>query len=175
MSPDLPKRLQQGEMITLGQSRAVLVDLPFLIWPHFVDRTLFEVQTSGFQPVLAQPERYPHVQKEPRIGLRLAERGIVLQVTIGSFSGVFGKRPKRTAELLLRLGAVHLVATDAHSAGHRMAAVPAGLRRLEELVGRDRLDQLTRTAPLALMTDATRPEPVQIPKRWWQVRMAMRG
>lgn len=160
LSPDLPSRLAQGEPITLNGGKVVLVDLPPIDWPHHVDSTLFEIQTAGFLPILAHPERYTDIQKDPSMGLRLAERGIGLQVTIGSFSGIFGKRAKRAAEELVRLGAVHLAATDAHSAGHRMAAVPEGLRRLNKMVGEVNLQQLAVHTPNALLQDGVLPDPI---------------
>lgn len=165
LSPDLPSRLAQGEPITLNGGKVVLVDLPSIDWPHHVDSTLFEIQTAGFLPVLAHPERYTDIQKDPSMGLRLAERGIGLQVTIGSFSGIFGKRAKRAAEELVRLGAVHLVATDAHSAGHRLAAAPDGLRRLRTMVGPDNLHRLTEHAPHALLHDGVLPFPIVPPAK----------
>ncbi len=173
--PDLPKRLLCGEPIALGQSRAVLIDLPFIDWPYYVDNVLFEVQTAGFQPILAHPERYPKIQNDPSIGLKLAERGIALQVTIGSFSGIFGKRAKRTAEELIALGAVHLVAADAHSAGHRLAAVPQGLQRLAELVGDDAFQTLTGASPRALLAGGPFPIPVTGLNRSWPTRILNRA
>lgn len=160
LTPDLPLRLRQGEPVTLGQGRVVLVDLPFFDWPPNVETTLFEVQTAGFLPILAHPERYPTIQEDPALGARLAERGIALQVTIGSFSGVFGKQARRAAEELLALRAVHLVATDAHSAGHRMAAVPEGLRRLENLAGDHNVQHLTLHGPDALLRQGVLQEPI---------------
>jgi protein-tyrosine phosphatase len=159
LSPDTPARLRAGERSTLGGTTVALVDLPFTTWPLYADDTLFDVQTSGFLPVLAHPERYPDVQGDPEIALRLVERGIVLQVTLGSFAGAFGRRAKRTAEELLRLGAVHLLATDAHSAGHRLAAVPAGLRRVRDLVGAEELHRLTVEAPATLLNGDELPRP----------------
>jgi len=151
LSPDLPDRLERGEPSTLGGGSAVLVDLPFLGWPHHAEETLFALQVAGFQPILAHPERYAEVQRDPRRVAGLVERGVVLQVTISSLAGVFGKAAQRCAEQMLRQDMVHLVATDAHSAGHRFAAVPAGLQRLRELVGDERLAQLVETVPRALL------------------------
>jgi protein-tyrosine phosphatase len=154
LTPDLPRRLAEGEPITLGGSNAVLVDLPFGGWPHHVDQTLFAVQTAGFRPVLAHPERYAAVQDELARALRLAERGVLMQLNLGSLHGLFGKRAQRTAEALLRAGAVHAVATDAHSAGGRYAEVPKGLARLTELVGAAGRDRLLIETPAALLAGA---------------------
>jgi protein-tyrosine phosphatase len=160
LSPDLPRRLRAGEPSTLAGTRVALVDLPFTDWPYFADNILFDVQASGFLPVLAHPERYPGIQQRPALGREIAGRGIGLQVNIASLTGIFGKRARHAAEELLRLGVVHLVATDAHSAGHRMAAVPAGLTRLRELVGEAGLRQLSAVNPAILLNDEILPDPV---------------
>jgi len=168
LTPDLPRRLERGEESTLGGGTAVLVDLPFAGWPHHVEATLFGLQAAGFRPVLAHPERYDAVQRDPALAARLAQRGVALQVTIASTAGVFGKPAQRTAEALLRLGAVHLVATDAHSAGHRLAAVPAGLDRLQALLGERQLARLAVDAPRALLDGAPLPDPpVRPAPRLW--------
>ncbi len=157
LTPDLPARLEAGEPATLAGSRAVLVDLPVAGWPLHVDTTLFALQVAGFRPVLAHPERYASVQQNPGRGRELADRGILLQATISSFVGLFGVPAQRTAEFLLRQGAIHLVATDAHSVGHRFADVERGLARIRTLVGGARMEQLVSAVPHALLVDANLP------------------
>jgi protein-tyrosine phosphatase len=160
LTADLPARLRAGEPITLGDSQAVLVDLPFNEWRHDLDEALFNIQVSGFLPILAHPERYPVFQRRPERARELAARGIALQVTTGSFAGAFGHRARSAAEALLRAGAVHLIASDAHSADDRMAAVPAGLERLGALVGEAGVRQLTADAPRHVLATGTAPAPV---------------
>lgn len=163
LSPDLPRRLRAGEPVTLAGSRAVLVDLPFVDdWPLYADDTLFAIQSSGYQPVLAHPERYPRIQQRPQLAREIAARGVPLQVNIASLTGIFGRRAKRAAEVLLKSGAVHLVGTDAHSAGHRMAATPGGLERLRELVGEGGVRRLTTEHPAALLNGDPLPATVTL-------------
>lgn len=159
LTPDLPRRLERGEPVTLDGSKAILVDLPFSGWPHHADDTFFALQTAGYRPVLAHPERYAEIQRDPARAVSLAARGVVLQLTIGSLTGLFGKAARRTAEALLRQGAIQLAATDAHSAGHRLGAVPDGLERLVAIVGEVGVEQLLVSGPGALLTG----DPVPVP------------
>lgn len=160
LSPDLLLRLREGEASTLAGTNVVLVDLPFIDWPLYADDTIFALQAAGFQPILAHPERYPRIQKSPGFGLEIAQRGVALQVNIASLTGLFGRQARRAAEDLLKLGAVHLAATDAHSAGHRMAAVPEGMNRLRDLVGEEGLNRLVTENPASLLNGDPLPAPV---------------
>jgi protein-tyrosine phosphatase len=161
LSPDLPARLRSGEPSRLGSSSAALVELPFAGWPNFTEQVLFEVQSFGFRPLLAHPERYLAVQSDPDKALRLVERGVLLQVTFGSLVGVFGKPAQRVAELLLRNNAATVLATDAHSAGQRFMCVEDGLARAASLVGTDRVRQLVLDNPKALLEDRPLPKPAE--------------
>jgi protein-tyrosine phosphatase len=163
LSPDLPARLAAGERSRIAGSTTVLVEIPFVGWPIYTEQTLFDIQTQGLRPLLAHPERYSAAQQEPEKVLTLAERGVLLQVTLGSLTGLFGKPAQRLAELLLREGAVAILATDAHSAGHRFTAVEDGLQAADAIVGPDLVRQLTYDNPKALLESRPLPPPAARP------------
>ena len=159
LTPDLGRRLEQGEPITLAGSRTVLIELPFAGWPAFTDQAIFDVMSAGFRPLLAHPERYGAVMENPTLVHALHERGVLMQVTTGSLAGLFGRRSTDVAERLIRDGVVDVLASDAHSAGRRFVSVTEGLARAAEIVGPDRVRQLTRDNPLALISDQPLPPP----------------
>lgn len=162
LSPDLPARLHRGERSRLADSTTVLVELPFSGWPLFTEQTLFDLQSMGLRPLLAHPERYAAIQAEPDKALELVDRGVLLQITLGSLAGLFGKHALKTAELLMREDATAVLASDAHSAGQRFVAVGDGLKRAEELVGSSRLRQLVYDNPKALLESRPLPAPADI-------------
>ncbi len=153
IDPGLPAWLRAGDPVALGSSHTVLVELPFSGWPTFTEHVLFEVQAAGFTPLLAHPERYTAAMEDPDLLLNLHERGVLFQVTTGSVSGLFGRGAKTLSELLLRRGAVDILASDAHSAGRRFVSVTEGLARATELVGEQRVRELTVLNPAALLAD----------------------
>jgi len=159
LSPDLPTRLQSGERSRLGGSSSVLIELPFVGWPNFTEQVLFDLQSIGFRPVLAHPERYAAVQSEPQKALELAGRGVLLQVAIGSLVGLFGKSAQKIGELLIREDAAAILATDAHSAGQRFMSVSDGIARAQALIGSDRVYQLMHENPKALLESHPLPTP----------------
>lgn len=181
LAPDLIRRLEGGEPITLGGGSALLVELPFSVWPLYTEATMFALQTAGYRPVLGHPERYAEVQRNPGLAIALAERGVLLQVNLPSLTGLFGQAARRTAEVLLRAGAVHLAASDAHSSGRRYAAVPAGIGRLRELVGDEGVAILLEETPRALLEGAALPNAPRVAPGatgtgWWERgRRMLRG
>jgi protein-tyrosine phosphatase len=162
LTPDVPERLAHGEPITLDGERAILVEVPFQQWPLHTESTLFSLQTAGYLPILAHPERYTEVQRRPELAVQLAERGVILQVTFGSLAGIFGREVRHTAEALVEANAAGIMATDAHNAGRRLKSVDDGLARLTSLVGPDRAAQLTIDAPQALLRGHTPPPPLPL-------------
>lgn len=174
LTPDLPARLAADEPVTLAGSRAILVELPAVGWPTYTEATLFALQAAGYRPLLAHPERYQAVQEETSLALDLVERGVMLQVTFGSFVGLFGKPAQRSAESLLRHGAVHVLASDAHSAGHRLAVVAKAYDRVVKLAGPETARALTTDNPAALLADRSLPlrPPVTSPAtNGWRKRL----
>lgn len=153
IDPALPAWLKDGDPIALAGTQTVLVELPFSGWPAYTERVLFDVQTAGYRVLLAHPERYTAAIENPDLLLALHDRGVLFQVTTGSIAGLFGKPARSLSELLLRRGAVDILASDAHSSGRRFVSVTEGLARAEELVGADRVRELTVTNPLAILND----------------------
>lgn len=113
VTPALFERMGDGAEITTigGYGRWLLVELPWEGLPRFEDH-LFRIQTKGYRIVLAHPERYQFM--EPDHARRLVDRGIKLQLEIGSFVGMYGDRARKRAESLLDSGYVHVLASDVH-------------------------------------------------------------
>lgn len=114
----LPQTLElarEGKLPTLGNSRYVLTEFYFDASWEFMDATLDALQSFGYKPVVAHPERYGAVQRDLELVRSWFERGIVIQVNKGSVLGAFGRRAEEAAVRLLYRGLVHVIASDAHS------------------------------------------------------------
>lgn len=114
-TPELPRLLDEGRLLTLGGTRYLLIEFAFGESEWFFDEMLAAVRARGLTPVLAHPERYTCVQDEPRLLRRWAREGTVLQANKGSFFGMFGRRAAAAAHWALADGCLHLIASDAHS------------------------------------------------------------
>ena len=113
--PQTLELARAGRLPTLGTGRYVLTEFYFDAGAGFMDETLRSLQRYGYLPVVAHPERYGAVQREPELAQHWFHRGIVLQVNKGSVLGAFGRRAEDTAVRMLYRGTVHIIASDAHS------------------------------------------------------------
>lgn len=115
---DTARLLQEGKLLTLNRSRYPLIEFSFHATGEEETQILRSVCRAGFRPVVAHPERYAYVQRDPRIVNRWHRMGCLLQVNRGSLLGRFGRHAQQTAFELVDRGFAAAVASDAHS--HQM-------------------------------------------------------
>lgn len=130
--PETPLLAARHELPTLGTGDHVLCEFYFDESFTFMDQTLTEIAEAGYRVVVAHPERYGAVQRDPYLLKRWARQGFVLQINKGSVLGAFGPGPERAANDLLAVGLAHLIATDAHSCRSRTTHVGSLREWVEE-------------------------------------------
>jgi protein-tyrosine phosphatase len=171
LTPEIVSLLEGGSAITLAESQYVLVEVSLvsLARPFYLDETLFRLQLGGFRPILAHPERYPFVQRDPQSAGELASRGVVLQVTAPSLLGEYGSRVRRTAERLVREGHYQLAGSDRHHPGPRRSLAELH-DRLSADLSPEAADVLLRENPRRVLNDqpllALEPAPPRVGFSW---------
>lgn len=153
--PDALERLRAGELLTYGGSRAILIEFPLAIAAPTAEELIFSFQLAGYRVVLAHPERYRFVQRDPNLLIPLIERGTLMQLTADALVGLQGMQMRNLAELLLQHGMIQLIATDAH--GPHLARMPnlaAAREQVTRLIGSDMATLLTQHVPAAVLADS---------------------
>ncbi len=167
---DFLHRLQAEELDRFGlggNRRYVLLEFPYTGWPFGLAATLLELRARDRVVVLAHPERNATVQVEPERLLPLVGSGALVQITAVSLTGALGRTTRETAQKLLELEAVHLVAGDAHATGVRGAAMWDAFQAL----GDEELAQwLTVDVPAAILRDEPLPGRPERRRRSWLAR-----
>ncbi|RIK45864.1 MAG: protein-tyrosine-phosphatase [Chloroflexi bacterium] len=159
----LVEQYANGELVTLNGTTWVLIEL-YLgdEWPfELVEKALDRLQAGGLRPVLAHAERYPMVQRAPRLMEAIAARGIPVQLNAGSLFGENGLLAQKAAESLLAKRLAHLIASDAHAAGWRQPVIRAAHLRAAELAGEDYARWMA-SVPWAILAgdDVALPQPL---------------
>ncbi len=114
---ELEKNVVEKRVLTFGD-KLLLFELPFISEPAVLLSVIFQMQTQGYKPVLAHPERYTFWYNDPSKYERLKERGVLFQLNMVALSGAYGPQAKQVAERLIDQGAYELIGSDCHSMGH---------------------------------------------------------
>lgn len=145
--PETLELAKRRMLPTLGDSRYLLTEFYFDLPGEDMNYILTELKRMDYSPILAHPERYEAVQREPELVRSWFDGGIVIQLNKGSVLGSFGAGPEQCAHELLRMGAVHVIASDAHGADSRTTDMGAIRSWAEENLGRAYADVLLRRNP----------------------------
>ncbi len=96
----------------------------------------------------------------------LEQNDAFVQVTAPAIQGLFGRGPRKSWEEMAKAGLVHLIASDAHSAGMRPPQLSKSYEALRRLAGDEaaRAIMLENPARLFAGKKLLRTEPVS--RRW---------
>lgn len=151
--PDFVAGLTEGRLLTLADSRYVLVEPPHHVAPPRLEEFFFSILVAGYVPILTHPERLTWIEGHYPIIKKLAEAGVWMQITAGSLAGRFGRRPKKWGYRMLEEGLVHILATDAHDPERRPPLLSEGWELARKVVGDDEAERLVLHRPFAILTD----------------------
>ena len=147
ITPNFVGALHSGHLLSLGDSRYVLVEPPHHVTPTRLEDLFFDIILADYVPILTHPERLTWIEEKYDVMRRLAERGVWMQITSGSLLGKFGRRPRYWAERMLSEGLVHILATDAHDNARRRPDLLEGRIAAEKIVGAEEAVSLVARRP----------------------------
>lgn len=149
--PDFVDGVRRGHLLTLADTRYVLVEPPHHVLPARLEDLFFSMKIAGLVPILTHPERLTWIRDNYALIQRLVDHGVWMQVTAGSLAGRFGRDAKYWAERLLGDGAVHILATDAHDPERRPPDLARGRDLAARLVGEEEAQCLVSVRPSAIL------------------------
>lgn len=136
---------------TYNGKRVMLLELPHANIPLGTDNLISWLLKRDIQPLIAHPERNKEIMRSVDKIRPLLRLGCLLQVTAGSVVGLFGKPAQRCARELLDMGAVFVLASDAHNVHNRPPDLISGRDAASEIVGAEMAHQLVTTRPFELV------------------------
>lgn len=151
LSTEVPELLDSGEISTLAGSSYVLVELPMMSIPEYTADVLYQLKLKGYNPIIAHPERYRDVIADPNRLLEYLQRGIYFQINASSLKGLYGKKIRETALILLKHNMVHFVASDAHTCRSRSPKLTKAYGIVCDEVGLDIAERLFYRNGLAVL------------------------
>ncbi len=117
---ELEQKVLDRRVLAFGDN-LLLFELPFISEPAVLLNVIFQMQTMGYRPVLAHPERYGYWHNDYSKYELLKERGVLFQLNTIALSGAYGPQAKLIAERLVDAGHYELLGSDCHSMNHVQA------------------------------------------------------
>jgi protein-tyrosine phosphatase len=153
MTPDFVAKLRSGQILSLADSRYVLVEPPHHVAPARLEQFFFEILVAGYVPILTHPERLTWINSQYASIQRLAAGGVWMQITAGSLTGEFGRNARAWAERMLDDRIVHVLATDAHGTDRRAPNLARGFEAAAKRIGEIEAGNLVFTRPRGVIAN----------------------
>ncbi|EKB49356.1 tyrosine-protein phosphatase [Cecembia lonarensis] len=109
------EKVESGQELLTIKDNLVLVETGFMNKPQMMLEIFFAMEMNGYKPILAHPERYHYLIKDPQFLQDLLDREIYFQINLLSLTGFYSKPIKHFAEMLIDENKVKLFGTDCHN------------------------------------------------------------
>jgi protein-tyrosine phosphatase len=143
--------LKNPRRYSINGTRYMLMEFSDYGIPPNIDEHIFLLTSKGLVPIITHPERNPLLQRRPEGILNLIDAGALVQLTANSITGFWGTKAKSVSEWLLRQGAVHVVASDAHDPRHRRPVLSEARFAVAKLAGNEVAEDLVLNNPQAII------------------------
>lgn len=117
--------LEAAPLLTITRNE-LLIEFSFSFEPIRLSEILFKVQTKGYKPIIAHPERYNYYHQNFEAYKQLKDRGCLLQLNAIALTGYYGRTVKDVAERLLNEGMYDYCGSDMHHLRHAEAMQKLG-------------------------------------------------
>lgn len=144
-SPEIIELLKTSKIATINNTQYILLKFNENKCDFFsIKDSLFNLQISGYIPIISQIERYGIVIEDPTIVKSLIRRGNLMQLDSLSILGFNGEKSKRTAIDLLKNDMIHIIGTSACNPEHYKETTNA-LNYIRKKIGQAKFNKITIT------------------------------
>ncbi len=105
------------KMLTVTDN-ILLTEFSYSSIPSNPEQMAFAIQTEGYVPILAHPERYAYYHGNYKMYDHLNELGFLLQVNLLSLTGYYGRETAKAARYIIKNGLIRFAGTDLHHERH---------------------------------------------------------
>lgn len=164
ITDDMVELINNGTISTINNTKYVLFELPMSTETLNLKTVIYSLLENGNVPIIAHPERYVYIQKEPNMLIELIEDGVLFQMNIGSILGQYGKNAQKTAQKLIKYNMVHFLGTDTHRPNMIYNRINEAIEKLSKIASKEQLENLlTNNAKKVLQNEKiTINQPIKI-------------
>lgn len=147
ISQNMMDLLIKRKASTINNSSYVLFEMPLNVEPMNLYDAIYSLQENKLIPVLAHPERYSFVQKDPDFIYDLIQKGVLMQANYGSIVGQYGTKAQFMVRKFFENNMIHFLGSDVHRENTVYKRVPEALEEICKIVGDKKLEELTTINP----------------------------
>lgn len=96
----------------------ILIEMSYFQQPINLHEIVFKIQSLGYTPIIAHPERYSFFHNNLDNYLKLKQMGCLFQLNLLSLSDHYGKPIQKSAYKLIRNNLIDFAGTDSHNINH---------------------------------------------------------
>ncbi|SUJ43599.1 capsular polysaccharide synthesis enzyme [Staphylococcus aureus] len=111
--------IKNKEIEGINESRYLLIEFPSNEIPYYTNQLFYELQTMGYIPIIAHPERNKAIVQNLDLLFELINGGALSQITASSLLGDFGNNIRKLSLKMIDSNLAHFIASDAHSITNR--------------------------------------------------------
>ena len=152
-SENIIELLEKRKASTINDTSYVLFELPLNAEPMNLYDVIYDMLQYKLVPVLAHPERYSFVQKDPDLIYDLIEKGVLMQANYGSIIGQYGEKAQIIVRKFFENNMIHFLGSDVHRQNTIYPKIPMALELISEIIGDDKLEELTTKNPKLVLNN----------------------
>lgn len=143
--------LENKKILTLANSRYMLIELPLATNVKYFDYVVYYLEAKEIKPIIAHPERYKCVQKDPDIVEEYIEKGCLIQCNYGSIVNLYGREAEKTIKTLLKKNQVHFLGSDVHRENGTYLIILDAIKKIRKIIGENKINEITTINPKKIL------------------------
>ena len=143
--------LENKKILTLANSRYMLIELPLATNVKYFDYVVYYLEAKVIKPIIAHPERYKCVQKDPDIVEEYIEKGCLIQCNYGSIVNLYGREAEKTIKTLLKKNQVHFLGSDVHRENGTYLIILDAIKKIRKIIGENKINEITTINPKKIL------------------------
>lgn len=151
ISNQMEELMQKNKLLTLANSRYMLIELPIASNVQYLDYVIYYLEAKGIKTIIAHPERYKCVQKDPDIVEEYIEKGCLIQCNYGSIVNLYGREAEKTIKTLLKKNQVHFLGSDVHRENGTYLIILDAIKKIRKIIGENKINELTTINPKKIL------------------------
>lgn len=140
---DLVSLLKNKEILTLNNSKYLLIDIPKDVKFDKVKNKLYELLELGYIPIISHPENHIDHYKDVDYFIKLRTHGILILINYSSLFWRYGIKARKMAKMLLKSNLVSFIGSDVHGDNEKVYEFnKRTMNRISKYVGENKMQDL---------------------------------